>query len=144
MSYPYPGHPQDPGGQFYIKLTRHTGAFILFVHQRVAVTGSLQDCESAYRSAQTYNLLLGWWSPFSLLLMNWIALFSNMNAIRKVRAMARAGAGGHVQPAVAPTAPQSGPQASTPPGWYPDSSGPGQRYWDGVGWTEWTKPPGRN
>ena len=27
-----------------------------------------------------------------------------------------------------------------PPGWYPDPQGPGQRYWDGVQWTEHRAP----
>lgn len=29
----------------------------------------------------------------------------------------------------------------TPPGWYPDSQGGGQRWWDGNQWTEHTQPP---
>lgn len=27
-----------------------------------------------------------------------------------------------------------------PPGWYPNPSGPGERYWDGAGWTDKTRP----
>lgn len=31
---------------------------------------------------------------------------------------------------------------TTPPGWYPDPSGaPGQRYWDGLQWTDHAAPP---
>ena len=155
MSYPQhqadtgPGYPnpQNTGDRYYIRLIKHTGALILWHQHSFAVSGTLQECEAAYRSAQIYNLALGWWSMFSLLLMNWIALFSNMNSIRKVRAMARAGAGGQVQPGVAAPAGQFGPPSPptpTPPGWYPDPSGPGQRYWDGAGWTQWTNPPGHS
>jgi Protein of unknown function (DUF2510) len=149
----YPQHQADPGpgypapqqaDQYYIRLIKHTGALILWYQRSFAVTGTLQECEAAYRSAQVYNLALGWWSMFSLLLMNWIALFSNMNAIRKVRAMARAGGGGPVQPHVATAAGQFGPPSPMPAGWYANPSGPGQRYWDGAGWTQWTNPPGHS
>lgn len=133
MSTPY---PQNVAGRYYIRLIRHTGALILWHQQSFAITGTLQECEAAYRSAQTYNLALGWWSMLSLLVMNWIALFSNMSAIRKVRGLARQD--GYVQPAFPTPALQSGP----PPGWYANPSGPGQRYWDGAGWTQWTNPPG--
>jgi hypothetical protein len=153
VSYPYqpyreanpgPGYysPQSPGDRYYIRLLKHTGALILWHQQSFAVTGTLQECEAAYRSAQTHNLLAGWWSMVSLFLMNWIALFSNMSAIRKVRAMAREGTGTNIQPAVAAPALQSGPPAQTPSGWYPNPSGPGHRYWDGASWTQWTNPPG--
>ncbi len=30
--------------------------------------------------------------------------------------------------------------STPPPGWYPDPSGAGQRYWDGTAWTEHTAP----
>src|SRR6185437_4845066 len=148
---------------------KHTGALIFWHQQSVAVTGTLEQCEAAYKSAQTHNLAAGWWSMASLLVMNWIAIFSNMRAIKKVRAMANKD--GYVQPpavrppaarptgAPPPGAPpswQSGPQAAAvppaaqqsrphapAPGWYPSPSGPGERYWDGSGWTQWTNPPGR-
>lgn len=104
----------DPYRRFSIRLYKHTGAVILWNQQRYAVTGTLEQCESAYRGAQTHNLLAGWWSLVSVLIMNWIALISNFNAIRQVRRLAQ-------QPAV--------------------PAGPGQRYWDGAGWTQWTHPP---
>ncbi|MGZ4528207.1 MAG: DUF2510 domain-containing protein [Mycobacterium sp.] len=115
----------DPYRRFSIRLYKHTGAVILWNQQRYVVTGTLEQCESAYRGAQNHNLLAGWWSLVSVLVMNWIALISNLNAIRQVRRLAQ-------QPAV-PVGP--------PPGWYSDPSGPGQRYWDGAGWTQWTHPP---
>jgi hypothetical protein len=154
----YPQHQGGPGpgysipqqtDLYYIRLIKHTGALVLWHQRSFAVSGTLQECEAAYRSAQVYNLTLGWWSMFSLLLMNWIALFSNMSAIHKVREMARAGAGSHVQPAVgappgAPPPSQYGPPSPMPAGWYANPSGPGQRYWDGAAWTQWTNPPGHS
>jgi hypothetical protein len=169
---PYTGH-QNLDGLYYIRLIKHTGALILWHQQTVAVTGTLEQCEAAYKSAQTHCLAAGWWSMASALVMNWIALFSNMSAIKKVRAMAHgdgygpstgaqpggaqptgaphaagpAGAAPALQsgpqaPAVAPVSPRSAPQGPAP-GWYPSPSGPGQRYWDGAAWTQWTNPPGR-
>lgn len=135
-----------PGDRYYLRLIKHTGALIFWQQQSYTVTGNLQECEAAYRSAQTHNLVAGWWSLLSAFLMNWIALLSNMSAIRKVRTMARggpgAGPGGYVQPAVPAPAYASGPQAPTPAGWYPNPAGPGHRYWDGATWTQWTNPPG--
>jgi hypothetical protein len=108
---------------FAIGLLKHTGALIFWQQQTVRFTGTLQQCEKAYRDAQTHCLLAGWWSPLSAFLMNWIALFSNISAIGKVRKLAQ-------HPPL------------TPPGWYADPSGqPGHRYWDGSTWTHWTNPP---
>ncbi|HEV7361058.1 MAG TPA: DUF2510 domain-containing protein [Mycobacterium sp.] len=87
--------------------------------------------------------------------MNWIALFSNYSAIRKVQALAAQApapcAGNPYVPAgqsspgpprpVVPPAPVVAPRPlGPPPGWYPNRSVPGQRYWDGVTWTHWTHP----
>jgi hypothetical protein len=62
-----------------------------------------------------------------------------VGSVRRGRAqrMAYAYPGGYAQP-YAPTAP-----ATTPAGWYPDTSTPGQqRWWDGSRWTEHTHPSG--
>jgi hypothetical protein len=117
-------HPYQPAGPvFAIGLIKHTGALIFWQQQTLRFTGTLQQCEKAYRDAQTHCLLAGWWSLLSAFLMNWIALFSNLSAIGRVRRLAQ--------------------QAqATLPGWYADPSGqPGQRYWDGATWTHWTNPP---
>ncbi|BBX65430.1 hypothetical protein MSAS_46040 [Mycobacterium saskatchewanense] len=63
-----------------------------------------------------------------MLVMNWVALISNISAIGQVRRLAAQSA--------APRA--VGPP---PPGWYRDPSGRGQRYWDGARWTHRTQPP---
>lgn len=163
MSHPHqgPGAYQTPvpygqpgtansEGLFQIGLLKHTGAVIFWQQQTVRYTGTLQQCEQAYRDAQTHCLLLGWWSVGSLFVLNWIALFSNMGAIRKVRNLAAnpqasQPAWPQQPPGQQPLAQQ--PPAQQPPGippaWYPDPSGqPGQRFWDGTNWTHWTNPPG--
>jgi hypothetical protein len=135
LSYPYnPAVPSNPAARYYLKLIKHTGALILWQQRSYTVSGTLEECQAAYRAAQTHNLVAGWWSLVSLFLMNWVAQISNLSAIRQVRAMAKAG--------VAPQTPLAAPTpASIPAGWYPDPSRAGQRYWDGATWTHWTHPP---
>ncbi len=134
--YPQPAASGYPEPLFQIGLLKHTGALIFWHQQTSRYTGTLQQCEQAYKDAQTHCLLAGWWSLGSLVVLNWIALFSNMRAIRQVRALAQnPHSYGHHQHPVAPPA--------TPPGWYPDPAGqPVQRYWDGATWTAFTHPPG--
>jgi hypothetical protein len=76
--------------QFMLTLRKHTGMIVLMRTQSYRFQGTLEQCEAAYRSAQTHNLLAGWWGMFSLLFMNWFAIFSNMSAIGKVRRLASA------------------------------------------------------
>lgn len=134
MSHPSPQltsySPYQQGDLFQLRLIEHIGAVIFWQQRSYTFTGTLEQCEAAYRRSQTQNLFAGWWSVASLLVLNWVALFSNLSAIRRLRAVAR-GEIDYVRPAVAP--------AVTPPGWYPDPSGTaGQRYWDGTAWTYWT------
>ena len=85
-SMPPPGLPgQGNAGVFQIKLHKHTGLVILMLRQSYVVTGSFEECERAYRAAQTHNLLAGWWGLLSALIFNWIALFSNMSAMQQLR-----------------------------------------------------------
>ncbi|KLO43400.1 hypothetical protein ABW17_10080 [Mycobacterium nebraskense] len=124
-----------PYGRFHVTLCEHTGAVFFWQHRRYTFTGTLEQCERAYRTAQLHNLGAGWWSVVSLLVMNWVALISNWSAIRGVRQLAE-------QPAAAGYVPAPPAAVGPPPGWYGDPSGPGHRYWDGVRWTSWTNPPG--
>ncbi|MEE6175268.1 DUF2510 domain-containing protein [Mycobacterium sp. 050134] len=126
----------DPHRRFSIRLCKHTGAVILWHHQRYTFIGTLEQCEAEYRRAQTHNLLAGWWSPVSALLMNWVALISNLSSVGQVRRLA-------TQPAAAqPHPPPAAESIGAPAGWYRDPYGPGQRYWDGARWTHWIHPPG--
>ena len=86
---PYPSEPADDRN-YRVSLQKHTGAIVLFHMQNYTVTGTLAECERAYRDAQGHNLLAGWWSPLSLLLFNWLALLHNFNSIRYVRSLGRA------------------------------------------------------
>ncbi|MDM3977356.1 DUF2510 domain-containing protein [Mycobacterium marseillense] len=124
-----------PYRQFSLPLVEHTGAIAFFQQRTYTVTGTLDQCERAYRRAQNHNLLAGWWSVLSLVVMNWAALLSNWGAIRQVRKLAEQPGAGDV-----PAAPAAAP-IGPPPGWYRDPSGPGHRYWDGLRWTSWTNPP---
>lgn len=123
----------DPYRQFSLPLVEHTGAVAFFQQRSYTVTGTLEQCEQAYHRAQKHNLLAGWWSVLSLVVMNWAALLSNWGAIRQVRKLAEQPGAGYVAAAPAPAGP--------PPGWYRDPSGPGHRYWDGLRWTSWANPP---
>lgn len=55
-------HLSNPYAQHQLKLIRHTGALILWQQRTYVVSGTREQCEAAYKSAQTYNLLVGWWS----------------------------------------------------------------------------------
>ncbi|MEM6104709.1 DUF2510 domain-containing protein [Mycobacterium sp. 050272] len=146
----------DPYRRFSVRLHEHTGIVFFWVQRSITCTGTLEQCEKAYRDAQRHCLVTGWWGLVSFFLMNPIALISNYTAIRRVRAQAKEAPAPHLAtpyapagqaaPAVAPRQavaphPAAPPRpVGPPPGWYPDPGGPGQRYWDGVAWTHWTHP----
>jgi hypothetical protein len=138
----------DPYRRFSVRLHRHTGALILWHQSSFTFTGTLEQCEQAYRKAQLHCALAGWWGLVSFFLMNPIALVSNYLAIRQARGLATQppaySAGEQPYAPARPLAPVypaavPGP-VGPPPGWYADPGGPGQRYWDGAAWTQWTHP----
>jgi hypothetical protein len=76
------------GGTYRMSLTKVTSFLIMTQQRRTVYTGSLAQLESAARSVQTHNLLLGWWGiPFGLV---WtpIALSRNAKAMKQVRSLA--------------------------------------------------------
>ncbi|TXI62435.1 hypothetical protein [Mycolicibacterium mageritense] len=78
----YPAPPVEP--IFQVSTMTHIGALILWFNQRRVVTGTYAQCDAALRSAQTQNLLVGWWSFLSILIMNWVALVHNVNSRKKL------------------------------------------------------------
>jgi uncharacterized iron-regulated membrane protein len=78
----------DPYRQFSVRLHEHTGAVVLWLQRSFTFTGTLEQCEQAYRKAQLHCALAGWWGLLSLFLMNPIALSENYFAIRRVRKLA--------------------------------------------------------
>jgi hypothetical protein len=141
----------DPYRRFYVRLHKHTGAVIIWRQSSFTCTGTLDQCEKTYRDAQKHNLLVGWWSLLSLLVLNWVTLLVNYSAIRQLRVLANRALTPSTPTAPVAPAGSIGPlgppglvfpphPTGPPPGWYRNPAGPGQRYWDGITWTHWTHP----
>ncbi|WP_375487138.1 hypothetical protein [uncultured Mycobacterium sp.] len=64
---------------------KHTGIAVFWFNYRYTVTGTFDQCENAIRLAQQHNLLAGWWSVASVLVLNWVALVWNLNARKTLR-----------------------------------------------------------
>ncbi|BBY22578.1 hypothetical protein [Mycobacterium stomatepiae] len=105
----------DPYRRFSVRLHEHTGVLILWVQRSVTFTGTLEQCEQAYRKAQLHCLLAGWWGLVSLFLLNPIALISNYTAIRKVRALAKEPPGPNAAAPYVPTGQVVAPYPAAPP-----------------------------
>jgi len=73
------------GGTYQASFTKHTGMLLAWQQSRQTVTGNFEQVEQAYKSAQTHNLTVGWWSISSIIAFNWIAIFGNMIAFNKVK-----------------------------------------------------------
>ncbi|MGH3254218.1 MAG: hypothetical protein ACRDOU_02245 [Streptosporangiaceae bacterium] len=87
------GAPQPPAssgnpGLYRVRLTKVSSYLIMTQQRHTVYTGTLEQLEAAARSAQTHNLLLGWWGiPFGLI---WtpMALARNAKGMRQVRELA--------------------------------------------------------
>lgn len=77
--------PAEP--YFQVQPRTHIGALLLWINQSSTVTGTYEQCAAALRNAQLQNLLLGWWSVFSLVL-NPLTLIANSTARRRLRQQA--------------------------------------------------------
>lgn len=86
MSTPtqHPAHAYPTPDQriFQVRATTHTGGLVLWFNQSRTVRGTYAECSAALNRAQTHNVIFGWWSLFSILFMNWIALGENLVARR--------------------------------------------------------------
>jgi hypothetical protein len=82
--------PAAPTGArvFTITVHRHTGLLVLFKRQTVTVKGTFEQCEAAIKAAQSHNLVLGWWSPLSMMILNWLAILANRSAMSQLRSLA--------------------------------------------------------
>ena len=77
-----------PPQLFQVTFRKHLGLLVLMRTQSIRIQGTLEQCEAAYRKAQNFNYVLGWWGVLSLLVMNWIAIVGNRSAIGQVRRLA--------------------------------------------------------
>jgi hypothetical protein len=101
QQYPhaYPAVPSAGEPIFQVKLIKHTGMAIAWWQHTYLVRGTYDQCLRAIREAQNLNLIVGWWSVASLLLLNWIALGSN---VRARRTLCKQAAALHQPPTPAP------------------------------------------
>jgi hypothetical protein len=88
--YGAPPPPASPGNArlYRVRLTKVSSYIIMTQQRHTVYTGTLEQLEAAARSAQTHNLLLGWWGiPFGLI---WtpMALSRNAKGMRQVRQLA--------------------------------------------------------
>ena len=74
---------------YRIKLTKCTGIVVFSIFRSNWVEGTYEQCLSAYKDAQTYNLLFGWWSWISIIFANWYFLYINYSSLNKLKTIAR-------------------------------------------------------
>lgn len=82
MQHPQHTYPAPAERIFQVRTTTHTGGLVFWFSQSRTVTGTHAECAAALSSAQTHNVIFGWWSLLSLLFMNWIAIGENYVARR--------------------------------------------------------------
>jgi hypothetical protein len=81
--------PMPAGAARYrLRLRRHTGLLLAWQQSSRMYEGTYEQLRAAYRDAQTYCLLAGWWSLLSVLAMNWIALYRNHAAMKQLNQLA--------------------------------------------------------
>ncbi|KUI34268.1 hypothetical protein [Mycobacterium sp. GA-2829] len=99
----YPTYAHQP--VFTVSTTKHTGLLLMWMDQSATVTGTFEQCDAALRQAQTHNLLAGWWSPLSMLLLNWFALLANWSARKTLHRQAARARAMAAHPSAQPTHP---------------------------------------
>src|SRR4051794_31929457 len=84
-----PAMPQETGPRlFRITLTRVTSFVVMTQQRRVVHTGTVEELEAAYKSAQLHCATVGWWGiPFGLVWTT-MALFRNAKNMKAIRALA--------------------------------------------------------
>jgi hypothetical protein len=83
-----PQQQQQPVRIFHLQLKRHTGMLVLMSTRTYVVQGTFEQCAAAYQEAQMHNFVLGWWGLFSMLFMNWVAIFSNVSSFGELKRIA--------------------------------------------------------
>jgi hypothetical protein len=88
--YGAPPPPASPGNArlYRVRLTRVSSFIIMTQQKHTIYTGTLEQLEAAARSAQTHNLLLGWWGIPLGLIWTPMALSRNARGMRQVRQLA--------------------------------------------------------
>jgi hypothetical protein len=70
---------------FEARFKRHTGMLLMSQTRTLTVRGTLDQVKTVYRSAQTHNLLAGWWGVISLFILNPVALIGNAHQMTRVK-----------------------------------------------------------
>ena len=60
-----------------LHLAKHTGAIVAFVNKSYKLQGDPERHKAAYIECQRHCLLFGWWSVFSLFLINPASILLN-------------------------------------------------------------------
>jgi hypothetical protein len=85
----YPGnayHGRHQGNPlFEARFKKHTGLLLISQTRTLTVRGTLEQVTSVYKSAQTHNLLAGWWGLISLFILNPVALIGNAHQMTRVK-----------------------------------------------------------
>jgi hypothetical protein len=80
--------PTGPPQRYHLRVVRHTGLLLAWQQSTRQYTGTYEQCMAEYDKAQQHNLLFGWWSIGSILIMNWVALISNSRAAGQLKKIA--------------------------------------------------------